>query len=33
MVDRLQGARENLAAKGYALTALFEITEFGIQVG
>jgi orotate phosphoribosyltransferase len=30
MVDRLQGARENLAAQGYALTALFEITEFGI---
>ena len=31
MVDRLQGARENLAEGGYALTALFEITEFGIE--
>lgn len=32
MVDRLQGARENLAAKGYPLEAIFEITEFGIGV-
>jgi orotate phosphoribosyltransferase len=32
MVDRLQGAQANLAAGGYPLTALFEITEFGVQV-
>ncbi|HEY3396147.1 MAG TPA: orotate phosphoribosyltransferase [Armatimonadota bacterium] len=31
MVDRLQGAREALAARGYPLTALYEITEFGIE--
>jgi len=31
MVDRLQGARENLAARGYPLTALYEITDFGID--
>lgn len=30
MVDRLQGGRENLAAAGYPLTALFDITDFGI---
>jgi orotate phosphoribosyltransferase len=30
MVDRLQGARENLAAAGFELTALFEITELGV---
>ena len=32
MVDRLQGGRENLAAAGYPLTALFEITDFGVEV-
>jgi len=31
MVDRLQGARENLAAAGYELTALFDITELGVR--
>ena len=30
MVDRLQGARENLAAAGFELTALFDITELGV---
>jgi len=30
MVDRLQGARENLAAQGFELTALFDITELGV---
>ena len=30
MVDRLQGARENLAAEGFELTALFDITELGV---
>jgi len=30
MVDRLQGARENLAAEGFKLTALFDITELGV---
>ncbi len=31
MVDRLQGGRENLAAAGYELTALFDITELGVK--
>jgi len=31
MVDRLQGGGENLAAAGYPLTALFDITDFGIE--
>ncbi len=31
MVDRLQGAREAFAEQGYPLTALYEITEFGIE--
>ena len=31
MVDRLQGAGENLAAAGYQLTALFDITELGVR--
>lgn len=31
MVDRLQGAREAFAQQGYPLTALYEITEFGIE--
>ncbi len=31
MVDRLQGGRENLAAKGYELTALFSIEDLGIK--
>jgi len=30
MVDRLQGARENLATHGFELTALFDITELGV---
>jgi len=30
MVDRLQGARENLAAEGFELTAIFDITELGV---
>ncbi len=30
MVDRLQGARTNLAAEGYELTAIFDITELGV---
>jgi orotate phosphoribosyltransferase len=33
MVDRLQGGRENLQALGYPLVALFEITEFGVELG
>lgn len=32
MVDRLQGARENLAARGYALDAIFTIEELGVKV-
>jgi len=31
MVDRLQGGRENLAAAGHELTALFDITELGVK--
>lgn len=31
MVDRLQGARENLAAAGFELTALFDIAELGVS--
>ena len=31
MVDRLQGARKNLAAHGFELTALVDVTEFGIS--
>ena len=31
MVDRLQGARENLAAAGYELAAIFDITELGVK--
>ncbi len=30
MVDRLQGARENLSAEGFELTALFDIAELGV---
>jgi len=30
MVDRLQGARENLAAAGYELEAIFTIAELGV---
>jgi orotate phosphoribosyltransferase len=32
MVDRLQGARENLAAKGYDLRSVFTITELGVKL-
>lgn len=32
MVDRLQGARENLASRGYELESIFEITELGVKV-
>ncbi|MBU0606332.1 MAG: orotate phosphoribosyltransferase [Armatimonadetes bacterium] len=32
MVDRLQGARENLAQAGYALEAIFTIEELGVVV-
>ncbi len=32
MVDRLQGARENFAAAGYELTAIFTIEELGVKV-
>jgi len=32
MVDRLQGARENLAAKGYELQSVFTIAELGVKV-
>jgi len=31
MVDRLQGGRENLAAAGYELTALFTIEDLGVE--
>ena len=31
MVDRLQGGRENLAAAGFALTALFDVTDLGVM--
>lgn len=31
MVDRLQGARENLGAHGYELRSLFTIRDFGIE--
>jgi orotate phosphoribosyltransferase len=32
MVDRLQGARENLGAAGYELEAIFTIEELGVRV-
>lgn len=32
MVDRLQGARENLAARGYELQSVFTISELGVQL-
>lgn len=32
MVDRLQGAKTNLGARGYALEAVFEITELGVTL-
>jgi orotate phosphoribosyltransferase len=32
MVDRLQGAEENLAAKGYKLQSVFTIAELGVKV-
>lgn len=32
MVDRLQGAKENLAAKGYELQSVFTIAELGVKV-
>ena len=32
MVDRLQGARENLAARGYELESVFTIEELGVSV-
>jgi orotate phosphoribosyltransferase len=32
MVDRLQGARDNLAAAGYPLEAIFTIEELGVRV-
>jgi orotate phosphoribosyltransferase len=32
MVDRLQGARENLEAEGYAFEAIFTIEELGVSV-
>jgi len=32
MVDRLQGGRENLAAAGYELTALFTIEDLGVEI-
>lgn len=32
MVDRLQGARENLATRGYELKSVFEITELGVTL-
>ncbi len=32
MVDRLQGAGENLAAAGYELTAIFDITDLGVKL-
>jgi orotate phosphoribosyltransferase len=32
MVDRLQGARENLGAEGYDLEAIFTIEELGVRV-
>jgi len=31
MVDRLQGARENLAAAGYDLKAIFNVKELGVK--
>ena len=31
MVDRLQGARGNLAAAGFELTALFDVGELGVK--
>lgn len=31
MVDRLQGAKENLAARGYELQAIFTIEELGVK--
>lgn len=31
MVDRLQGGRENLAAAGFELTALFDVAELGVK--
>lgn len=31
MVDRLQGARENLEAKGYAFESIFTIEELGVK--
>ena len=33
IVDRLEGGREAFAAKGYELTSLFTVEDFGIQVG
>ena len=32
MVDRLQGAKANLAARGYELQSVFEITELGVKL-
>ncbi len=32
MVDRLQGAQENLAARGYKLQSVFTIAELGVKV-
>lgn len=32
MVDRLQGARENLAAAGYELESIFTIAELGVVI-
>ena len=31
MVDRLQGARENLASEGIELRSIFTIRDFGIE--
>ncbi len=31
MVDRLQGARDNLAAAGFELTVLFDVEELGVS--
>ncbi len=32
MVDRMQGARANLAAAGYDLQAIFDVTELGVNI-
>lgn len=33
IVDRLEGGREAFAAKGYELTTLFTVEDFGIETG